>query len=250
MKNLYGKVIKTGWVIAVAGGVTSFAGIKIARSTGNDNFFALMVLGALLVITGIVMAAVYGAMEKSFSRAAGEGVPLLRFTLSGPDYFRFAGAQAEEIRQTNKMSLIIALVFCGLLAVAGPLFVKENGALFSLFSLGLGLFLIVACWLATAYRVNKLKNGDKEVILTPESAYVGDQFHFWRAPASSLREAVFLGAGEHRDNPRAVLRITYSAVTGTGTTPYTLLIPVPVGMEEKAKAAARTLQDGAKPPAG
>lgn len=245
-KKIYGTAMKTGWILILIGVVGTVAGFNLGGSTGNDGFFALMALGVLLLISGLATVGVYAAMERGLSRALNDSAPLLRFTIPAQDYAPYVAAQAEEIRSANKMSLVIALVFCGLMAVGGPFVVKENGIIYTFTGVGLGLFLIVTAWIITKYRINKLKNSDKEVILTSGSAYVGGQFHVWKLPASFLSEAVYFGAGQYEKSPLAVIRITYNAFTGTLVTPYTILIPVPAGMEEKAKAAVQILQGGVK----
>ncbi|MBI4970840.1 MAG: hypothetical protein HZC17_03260 [Candidatus Omnitrophica bacterium] len=245
-KKVYGKPIKTGWVLTLLGIVGIVAGIHFAGSTGNSGFFALMALGGLLVISGIVTVGVYAVMEMGVSRALKDSAPLLRFTIAAQDYAAYAAQQAQEIRSTNKISLIIALVFCGLVAVIGPFSVKHDGIIFAFVGVGLALILTFFAWSITAYRVNKLMKGDKEVVLTSGSAYVGGEFHVWKLPASFLSEVVYFGAGEYEESPTALIRITYNAFTRTIVTPYTVLIPVPQGMEEKAKAAVHILKGDVK----
>lgn len=245
-KKVYGKAMKTGWFLTLIGVIGAVVGFNLGGSTGNDGFFALMALGVLLLISGITTVGVYGAMERGLSRALNESAPLLRFTIPAEDYAAYAVQQAEEIRSMNKTSLIIALVFCALMAVIGPLVVKDEGIIYTYVGIGLAIFLLLVAWIATTYRVHKLMKGDKEVILTSGSAYVGGQFHVWKLPASFLSEARYLGAGEYKASSRPVIRITYNAFTRTLVTPYTILIPVPVGMEEKAKAAVGALQSGVK----
>lgn len=246
-KKLYGKAIKTGWILALIGVIGTVVGFNLGGSTGNDVFFALMALGVLLAISGITTVGVYATMERGLRRVLRDSAPLLRFTISAQDYAVYAEAQAEEIRSTNRISLTIALIFCGLMAVGGPFLVKENGIIYTFVSIGLALFLVSVAWIATKYRINKLKNTDKEVVLTQNGAYVGGEFHMWKLPLSFLSEAVYFAAGEYEKSPLALIRITYNAFTRTIVTPYTIVIPVPAGMEEKAKAAVGALQSGVKP---
>lgn len=245
-KKIYGKAMKTGWILTLIGVIGTVVGFNLGGSTGNDVFFALMALGVLLLISGIATVGVYAAMERRLSRALKDSAPLLRFTISAQDYAPYAAAQAEEIRSTNKMSLVIALVFCGLMAIGGPLLVKESGIIYTFTGIGLALFLISVSWIATKYRINKLNTADKEVVLTLGSAYVGGQFHTWKLPVGFLSEAAYFKAGESKKNSLAMIRITYNAFTRTIVTPYTILIPVPAGMEEKARAAVEALQKRAK----
>lgn len=245
-KMVYGKALKTGGILTLIGLVGIIAGIRLGGSTGNDGFFAIAAFGALLVISGLVTIGVYAAMELGVSRAFKASAPLLRFTITAEDYAAYAVAQAEEIRSANKMSLVIALICCGLMAIGGPFLAKRDGIIYTFVGIGLALFLACVFWIATKYRINKLNTADKEVILTLDSAYVGGQFHIWKLPVSFLSEAVYFGAGEYENSPHAVIRIIYNAFTKTITTPYTILIPVPSGMEEKAKTAVQALKSRVK----
>lgn len=248
MRNkVYGKAMKTGWILTLIGVIVTVVGFNLGGSTNKTGFFALAALGVLLLISGIATVSVYAAMERGVSRALKDSTPLLRFTISAKDYAAYAVAQAEEIRSANRMSLTIALIFCALMAVGGPFLAKENGIIFTFVGIGLALFLGFVFSIATKYRVNKLKNTDKEVVLTQNSAYVGGQFHRWKLPLSFLSEVAYFGAGEYEKSPLALIRITYNAFTRTIVTPYTIVIPVPAGMEEKAKAAVGALQSGVKP---
>lgn len=245
-KRVYGKAMKTGWGLTLIGIIGIVAGFKLAGSTGNTGFFALTALGLLLVISGLVTVGVYAAMEWGVSQAFHASSPLLRFTIAARDYAAFTAAEAAEIRGANKMSLVIALIFCGLVAVGGPFLVKDNGIIYTCAGAALALILLFFSWIITRYRINKLKTADREVILTPDGAYVGGQFNLWKPPVSFLSEAAYFDAGTYQTGPMAVIRITYSAVTRTIVTPYTIVIPVPAGMEEKAKAAVNALQGKVK----
>ncbi len=243
----YGKAIKAGWILISIGVIGTVVGFNLGGSTGNDAFFALMALGVLLLISGMATVGVYAAMERGLSHALEDSAALLRFTIAAEDYTVYAARQAEEIRSASRTSLTIALIFCGLMAVGGPLLVKKEGIIYTFTGVGLALFLGFVSWIATKYRVGKLKNADKEVVLTSHGAYIGGQFHTWKLPLSFLSEAVYFGAGEYENNSHAVIRITYNAFTRTIVTPYTILIPVPAGMEEKAKAAVYALKNRVKP---
>jgi len=246
VQKVYGSALKTGWRLFFLGLIGTVAGVMLGGNTGNTGFFALAALGVLLVIAGLVTVGVYAAMERALAGALNDTAPLLRFTISAADYAEYAVAEGQEIQDANKLSLIIALVFCGLVAIVGP-FIVEEGAIVVVVGVGLAIFLWLAATLITKYRIHKLRSADREVVLTMGNAYVGGQFHFWNIPTNFLGEVSYFDAGAYENSSKPVIRITYSAVTRTVLTPYTFIIPIPAGLEEKAMEAAQALRSGIKP---
>jgi uncharacterized membrane protein len=245
-RKFYGKAVRNGWIVAVIGILMIFAGFTLADIKGGMNYYALVMLGLFVVIVGVVIAVVYSGMEKSVKSAFNTQWPLLHFMASASDYQAFSAAEAEEIRSNNKISRNIGLFFCGLIAVGGPIFVRDTGYYFTIIAFGIAIFLIITQWIATGYYVNKLEKGDKEVILTTEGAYAGGQFHLWNIPLTSLDEVRYFNAGEYEGSDIALIRIVYSAITGTIVTPYTVIIPVPPAYEEQAVNAVRVLSASKK----
>lgn len=239
---MYSKAIRTGWIFTLLGAILIVAGINLGGSTGNTGFFALAALGALLIIIGLVTVGVYAGMRRGVSDILKDKNPLLRLTLTAQDYAEFAVAEGDEIKSTNKMSLVIALIFCGLVAIGGPIVVGEDGIILVFVGVGLALLLIISSSIITRYRIKKLKTADRLVILNTGGAYVWGEYHTWSIPTNFLSEAVYFSAGKYQGCSSAVIRITYSALTRTLITPYTILIPVTAEMEEKAKDAIQILK--------
>jgi hypothetical protein len=119
--------------------------------------------------------------------------------------------------------------------------VKERFVIFTI-GVALAVFLTGSAWIITKYRIHKLIYGDKEVILTTKGAFVGSQFHTWSPLGTFLSEVHYYSAGEYEHCAKPIVRITYSAITGTIITPYTIVIVVPAGMEERAQSAVEILQ--------
>ena len=221
------------------GGVGGFI---LEDQTKQMGYFALVAFGFLFVITGLVTVGVYAAMARGVRRALGDANPLLRFTMSASNYAMFTKAEADEIRAANKVSLIIALIFCGLVCIVGPFMVRHDGYLMAIIGAGLALFLVASAWVITKYRIHKLSHVGKDVVLTENGAFIGNQFHNWSTPGTFLSDARFFGAGAFEGCPAPVVRITYTALTGTIVTPYSFVIVVPSGMEGIAQSAVRVLQ--------
>lgn len=241
-RRMYGKAIGTGWILTLLGCIAGVVAIILADATKQSGYFAMLVFGVLFVIAGLTTVFVYAGMERAARRVLGEGRPLLKFMIAARDYAAFAEAEAEEIRSANKASLMIAAVFCGLVAVVGPFAVKHDGYIMFFIGVGLALFLTVAAWLITAYRIHKLHHAPREVILTEECALVGNQLHQWSTPATFLSEVDYYPAGTYNGCENSVMRITYSALTATVITPYSFLIPVPHGLEQQAVSATAALR--------
>lgn len=238
----------TGWVLTLIGIIAIAWGIRLGGITDNEGFFALAALGLLLVTSGLVILGIYIGLRRRMSRAFKDARPLLRYVITTRDHASYAAAEEAEIRSTNRSSLQIALVFCGLVAVIGPFLVKENGIIFTLIGVGLALILTLSYFIITGYRIKKLKNEDREVILTPYGVYVGGEFQTWNLPATFLSEVAYFDSGKYENSPLALIRISYIALSRTIVTPYTILIPVSADMEEKAKAAVKALQNSVKHP--
>jgi hypothetical protein len=241
-KKVYGTPIRVGWILTLLGVMGGIGGFILEDQTKNMSFFALVAFGVFFVIFGLVTVAVYSAMERRVKRTFGDENPLLRFTMSAADYAMFTKAEADEIASANKGSLIIALFFCALVAVIGPFVVRHDGYLMVVIGIGLGIFLAVSAWIITKIRIRKLIHGDKAVVLTLDGAFIGSQFHTWAMPGSFLSDAAYFPAGEYEGCPTPVVKITYSALTGTIVTPYSFVIIVPPGMEANAQRAVKALR--------
>ncbi|HWQ88996.1 MAG TPA: hypothetical protein VN374_03375 [Desulfitobacteriaceae bacterium] len=245
-KKFYSKPIRNGWIIGIIGTVSIFAGFIIAGITNDMGYYALMMAGVFLAITGLVIIAVYSKLERAVRKTFNTESPLLRFTAAEEDYQGFMEAQADEIRSINRTSRNIALFFCALIAIAGLLFIKEEGYYFTFIAAGIAVFLVVSQWLITGYRVKKLFKGDKEVILTEEGAYVCGQFHIWSRPIAFLDKVQYLRTGEYKGSSKTVIRISYSTISGTLVTPCTFVIMIPYEMEEQAEIATEKLKEAAR----
>jgi hypothetical protein len=241
-KKIYGKAMTTGWIFLLMGILGAVTGINVGGSSGNTAFFALAMFSVLFAILGTIILFVYGAMQRRFYEALRDAAPLLRYTINANDYSEYAIKQADEIRFANKASLIIVIICCGIIGIAGFFRGGERAIYFPIIAIILSLLLSFSAWVITNYRINKLKKADQEVILTTESAYVGGQFHVWNVPSIYLSEALYFGAGQYEGSRLPLIKIVYKALTRTGFTPQAVLVPVPEGMREKANIAVSALQ--------
>lgn len=226
--SLYKKPFITAFVFLILGLFMFFGGITLADSTKDSDFYALMVFGVLFFIVAIVVFAVYGGLEKKFQNVIKNGM-LLNYTLEDDVYKNLVGVQAQDIKSNNKVLLFIMLFFCLLMAVLGPLIVEEDGIIISFIAVGLGVFLTVAYLMITHFRVNKLKKGSKQVVLSKSGAYVCGQFHCFNAYGTRI-----VGAEYIKNANIGYIKIDYQALTLPAPTPYSVFIPLKSEMETMA----------------
>ena len=237
-RKLYKKPKRVGWILFLLGLIGLVSSIMLFNLTNSTNFFALSMFSVLFIIAGLTTVGVYRAMESRANKSYESAAPLLRYFITAGEYSAYAEAEAKEIWAINKQTLMIQLVFCALVAIIGPIIVKESKIVPFLTGLGLAALLSVAFLLITAYRVRKLKTGEQEVVLTTNDAIVGNQFFSWTIPSTILTDVKYYNVGEYESSPLALIKITFMQIT----TPQVVLIPVPAVMEEKAKEAAEILR--------
>lgn len=229
----------------------------------GDGSFALIALGIFILIIGIVTLCVYAMMEGRFRKVldAGNGT-LLRYQMNENELTFGVSAQADNVKSTNKSTLLIILFFCAVFAIGGPIFIEDDGYIFSIISIALGVFMTIMALIITKYRTNKLKKGlNREVILTVNAAYVFGELHTWRLPGFLLSVG-YSPVGQNQSqypnpnpspnlnpspNPNPskiyncdVINIEYTAVAWPIQL-YNLTIPIPKGMEAIAQQAVSIL---------
>jgi hypothetical protein len=204
----------------------------------DSNGFGLFFIGFFLVITAVIIAAVYLGQERQYRRAVRQ--PLLIYQLD-PAWSEAAVAKnSAEIKGQNKIMLLVMLFFCALLAIIG-LFLGEDGLLFSLIAVCLGAFLTLSAWLITVYRIHKLKAGGHFVLLGLDGALVSGQFHAWSMLGARLDRLSYEPADPSAGRP-GDLFIVYSAPGRYGRTTASLHLLVPPDREPEALAAMQQLR--------
>lgn len=233
--RLYTKPFVTGAVLLVLGISMLAYGIIMAGQTHNSDFYALVVFGAIFIISAVVTIFVYGALEVKFQKIINSNT-LLDFCIDDYGYKKTAEITANEVKANNKITLFIMLFFFGLLAIVGP-FVADDGYLISLISIGLAVFLTLSAIIATKYRVNKLIKGSKRVVLSKKGAYICGEFHCWDMAGSALLKAEYICNG----NKNGCIKINYGAITLPAQSVYSFIVPIPKEMEQRAKDIVKLL---------
>lgn len=249
--GLYRKPFWVAGILVLAGiGLVGTGGIR-AEATHNQDWYAACAFGLLFLISGIVTAAVYGALELKFRRLiSGQGV-LLDWTLPPELQEEQARRLAADIVANNKAVLAIMVGFCLLFAIILPFGVKDgDGPLMAGICLGLAAFLSVTCLVITFCRVRKAKRGQPRILLSADAAYVNGELHCWTFPGTSLDGAEIHEAEKFGRTRRPAIVIRYTETTRAGPNTHSVVIPIPDGKRNEAEAAiqaiaikAQTLRD-------
>lgn len=233
--RIYTKPYITGAAFLLVGLAGLLWGLRISEKYMDG--YALVLFSGLFMLTGAIIFVLYAKLERKYRKAL--EAPLLYYTLGAGEYDRSAWLSAMEIKSSNRLMLFVMLFFCGLLAVFG-LFLPEDGYIVTLIALGLGVFLALAQWIITAFRVKKLRRGNHLVVLAKGGAYTGGEFHSWQMPGTSLVSAEY--KKEPAGSPLAgVIEIRYRVVTPPTARTVTCTVPVPAGREAEARAAVETV---------
>jgi hypothetical protein len=227
------KPYRTALVFLIAGLGMVGGGFILENRTGNMGFYALVMLGILALITAAAIYGVYRALDKRYQHAMG-GEPLLRFTLEGARLRDAVQKNIAEIKAKNKAILFVMLFFCALAALVLPFFF-EDGYLFVFIGAGMGIFLALAAFVITKYRVKKLRNGTSEFVLAKGGAIIAGEFHAWDMPGASVTRLEYKTA-EKRGDGMGRLEITYQAAAVSGTPAEKVIFPIPEEHADKIPA--------------
>lgn len=236
--SLYRKPFWVAGILALAGVGLLGLGVVRAEASHNQDWYAACAFGVLLLISGVVTAAVYGALELKFRRLiSGQGV-LLDWTLPPELQEEQARRLAADIVANNKAVLAIMVGFCLLFAIILPFGVKDgDGPLMAGICLGLAVFLSVTCLVITLYRVRKAKRGHPQILLSAEAAYVNGELHSWTLPGTSLDEVEIHETEKFGRTRRPAIVIRYTETTRAGPNTHTVVVPIPDGKRDEAEAA-------------
>jgi hypothetical protein len=228
-------VARNCFIGAVIGVLVFFYPIVFPISTYGAGY-ALNMVGILIFLTGLISGFMFRGVAKNLDElVTGDGL-LAHWTYGGDEWARYV--EADHIRERRDKWGLFRLVAI-IAVVVGVIFaVIVRGAwLSTLLTVG-GLILIIAltAWLSigAAYREKRLHPGD--VYIGMSGALLGRSFHYWKLPASFLRNAS-LQAGD----PMFV-QLDYSSPSGRMQGEYTARFPVPQGREEEAKRVIAQLK--------
>lgn len=233
-ERLYRRPMITATVLLLIGLGSLLSGFYYADLLNESNYYALAVLGFVLIISAAVTFLVYGSLERKF-RSAISGKALLDYSVPEIVYGVISGTSSEDIRKGNRALLYIMLAFCAILAVLGPL-IADDGILMTFIALGIALFLTVSEFLITRYRVGRLRTGSRRVVLSECGAFVCGEFHTWCGISLKLLDVEQITDIAPVDG-FSLIRIRYQALTLPGPSVYSVVVPVPSDQTENVIAS-------------
>ena len=226
-KNLYSKPIAVAIVLFILGMSMLIGSLWLEVETGDTGYFGVATISFMITLSGIITWLIYGKINRQFQKTMAK--PLLQYTLSESATKDVIEKNIKELWSTNTASLVLILFFCLIFGLFGFLFADDWG-LFAMICLGLAVFMTVAFWIITSYRVRKLRHGSHQVVLSAQGVYVLGQYHSWGLKGSWVSDLYYTPADSFGDGE---LRITYSVVTTAGPKDETVILLVPMDVDSK-----------------
>lgn len=236
--RLYIKPFIAAAMMLLAGLILIVLGF-VRSGDANMNNYALAAFGLLLVIAGVIISVMYGALEKRYRRLLREG-PLLRYTLKAEAHRAQIQKNIDELKSKNKALLFVMLFFCALFAIILPIFVEEKLIMIAI-CLGLGVFLAMAAWGITAYRARKLQRGGEEVILGRGGAYLEGSFHAWDMPETRITALRYVPPS--KPGKMGKLAIEYTAQSIPAPLIETIVLLIPEELADRMPGVIQALEE-------
>ena len=213
-------------VIATLGVVIMFVP-AILGMEGIEGGYAIVVLGIVVLITGIVAAVVYTWRAKKLdAMLSGENL-LVHWTYSQDEWQRYTERAHEDKKSASKILFFIISGFA--IATGIGFFIKDpdSGKYVFLAMLGLIVIMGLVAYLTTMldYRRNKKNLG--EAYISRDGVYLNRVLHTWKGLATHLDNVVY-------EEEAQSLVFTYIALDRIGLHSYTVSVPVPEGQKAKA----------------
>lgn len=221
-KNLYSKPLIVAAVLFITGLSMLIGSLWLEVETGNTGYFGLATIGFMIFLSGLITWIIYGKINRQFRKTMTH--PLLRYELSASATKEVVEKNISELWSTNTASLVLIIFFCVIFGLFGFMF-ADDWALFAMICIGIAVFMSLAFWIITTYRVRKLRHGSHEVVISAQGVYVLGQYHSWGLKGSWISDLYYTPADSFGDGE---LRITYSVVTTAGPKDETIILLVPI----------------------
>jgi hypothetical protein len=239
--RLYTTPFVVAWIMLIIGLLGAFnlayLPLIISDYDGMSGGFAIAFVGGFIAIMGIVVFGVYGKLNRDFARMLA-GDTLLTYVMPADIYAFFSRKQAEDIKQNNKMVLIMILGFCVLF---GVIFGLAVDTLFIIIFLCIAVFFTIVYFLATAVRTKKVKKSQALVCLSGGGAYIFGEMHSWSIPGTWLNAVSYTDAAA-AGLPCPAIQIAYTAMSGIVPQQREVTIPVLPQLVNQGFWAANTLK--------
>jgi hypothetical protein len=226
-KNLYTKPLIVAAVLFIAGLSMLITSLWLEVETGDTGYFGVATISFMITLSGVITWILYGKVNRQFRKTL--STPLLHYELSPKATKDVIEKNIKELWSTNTASLVLIVFFCVIFGLFGFVFAEDWG-LFAMICLGIAIFMTVAFWIITTYRVRKLRHGSHQVILSAQGVYLLGQYHSWGLKGSWISDLHYTPADDFGDGE---LRITYSVVTTAGPKDETVMVLVPIEQAPK-----------------
>ena len=213
-------------VIAAVGIIIMFVP-AILGMEGMAGGYAVVVLGIVVLITGIVAFFVYTWRAKKLDDMLNGKNLLVHWTYTQDEWQRYTEKAHEEKKSAHKTLFLIISGFA--IATGAGFFIKDPDSGKYVFLVMLGLIVIIGfvAYLTTMldYRRNKKNLG--EAYIATDGVYLNRVLHTWKGLATHLDNVVY-------EEEAQSLIFTYIALDRIGLHSYTVRVPVPQGQKAKA----------------
>lgn len=213
-------------VIAAIGVIVMFLP-AILGIEGIDGGYAIILLGVVVIITGIVAFIIYTWRANKLDAMLGGKNLLVHWTYSQDEWQRYTERAHEDKKSASRILFYIISGFA--LATGIGFFIKDpdSGKYVFLAMLGLIFLMGIIAYVTTMldYRRNKKNLG--EAYIARDGLFLNGVLHTWKGLATRLDTVVY-------EEEAQSLVFTYVALDRVGLHPYTVRVPVPQGQEAKA----------------
>lgn len=224
MKNHYLKPKLFALALLVISLGMIFGGFFMESETYDMNYFGVAFIGIFFMIMSLVTFFVYNNLQRKLN-ALLDATPLMAFVLSEQQAHQAVEENNAALKSYNTRIWLTIVGFCLLFAVTGPLFV-EDWALWAMICLAIAVFFTFVFFVATAYRVNRIKNADHNVVLNEKGVYFMGQYYTFGMTGVWLSQAEY-------DPEKALLTLMVTAATTAGPADSTIIIPIPDEYKDK-----------------
>ncbi|EHQ52750.1 hypothetical protein ECTPHS_08668 [Ectothiorhodospira sp. PHS-1] len=229
----------------------TLAGLWLSQRSAPDTVYALIVIGGMLAVAGLITALIFGRQYAWLRRLmAGEGL-LAHWQLEPGQWRDFLQRDMQRSRGEKLARLVMVAVMAVVVGLGFVLFAPDRGAGLVVAGVLVGMVMLLALvvLLLPLWTRRRLLRAVPEVWLGPEGVCIGHQAHHWSGLGSRL-ESARLRRG--RQGLPARIELTYSGLrgvsSGRGVYVYrdqqNVVVPVPPGKEAEAERVIAGLRAG------